>query len=160
MSEKILVAYFSATNTTKAVAEKLAAACGGDLFEIKPAVKYTAADLNWNNAASRSSVEMKNPVSRPAIEDNPLPSPDYTTVFVGFPIWWYQAPTIINTFLEKYNFAGKKIIPFATSGGSDLGLTVSKLQPSSPAADWQQGRLLNKASSDEIADWLISLGLK
>ena len=117
---KKLVAYFSASGVTKAAAERLAKAAGADLFEIKPAVPYTRADLDWMNKKSRSSVEMNNPDSRPEIEARLSNMEDYDTVFLGFPIWWYVAPTIINTFLESYDFAGKTIRPFATSGGSGM----------------------------------------
>ncbi len=118
---KKLVAYFSASGVTKRYAETLAKAADADLFEIKPSVPYTNDDLDWKNSKSRSSVEMKNPDSRPEIAEKLSNMDEYDTVFVGFPIWWYVAPTIINTFLESYDFSGKTIIPFATSGGSGLG---------------------------------------
>ncbi len=124
-----LVAFFSASGVTAALAQRLSRAAGADLFEIKPAVPYTSADLDWTNASSRSSVEMKNPASRPEIAEK-LPSmADYDVVFLGFPIWWYVAPTIINTFLESYDFSGKTIAPFATSGGSPMGRTLEILRP-------------------------------
>ena len=117
---KILVAYFSATGTTKKVAEKLAKATGENLFEIKPQVEYTSEDLNWNDKKSRSSVEMNDEFSRPEIENVVENIDDYDTVFVGFPVWWYIPPRIIQTFIEKHNLSGKKIITFATSGGSEI----------------------------------------
>ena len=124
-----LVAFFSASGVTAALAQRLSRAAGADLFEIKPAVPYTSADLDWTNASSRSSVEMKNPASRPEIAEK-LPSmADYDVVFLGFPIWWYVAPTIINTFLESYDFSGKTIVLFATSGGSPMGRTLEILRP-------------------------------
>ena len=117
---KVLVAYFSATGTTKKVAEKLAKATGGDLFEIKPQVEYTSEDLNWNDKKSRSSVEMNDEFSRPEIENVVENIDDYDTVFVGFPVWWDIPPRIIQTFIEKHNLSGKKIITFATLGGSGI----------------------------------------
>ena len=117
---KILVAYFSATGTTKKVAEKLAKATGGNLFEIKPQVEYTSEDLNWNDKKSRSSVEMNDEFSRPEIENVVENIDDYDTVFVGLPVWWQIPPRIIQTFIEKHNLSGKKIITFATSGGSGI----------------------------------------
>ena len=117
---KVLVAYFSATGTTKKVAEKLAKATGGNLFEIKPQVEYTSEDLNWNDKKSRSSVEMNDEFSRPEIENVVENIDDYDTVFVGFPVWWYIPPRIIQTFVEKHNMSGKRIIAFATSGGSGI----------------------------------------
>jgi len=122
MSRK-LVAYFSASGVTAKVAEKLSEAIGADLYAIEPEVPYTKADLDWMDKKSRSTIEMNNPASRPAIAGKRDNMNDYDTVFVGFPIWWYVAPTIINTFLESYDLTGKTIIPFATSGGSDMGKT-------------------------------------
>ncbi len=133
MSKK-LVAYFSASGTTARLAETLAEAIGADIFEIKPEVPYTRADLNWQDAGSRSSVEMKNPASRPAIAARRDNMAEYDTIYVGFPIWWYVAPTIINTFLESYDLAGKTIVPFATSGGSGMGKTNEALAPSCKGA--------------------------
>ena len=129
MSRK-LVAYFSASGVTAKLAEKLAEAIGADIYEIQPAVPYTTEDLDWRNEQSRSSIEMKNPASRPEISSKRDNMDEYDTVFVGFPIWWYVAPTIINTFLESYDFTGKKIIPFATSGGSGMGATNENLKSS------------------------------
>ena len=127
---KRLVAYFSASGRTKKVAEKLARIAGADLYEIEPEVPYTKADLNWMNKQSRSSVEMDDHGSRPAIKDTDAKAGDYDVIYVGFPVWWYIAPTIINTFLEKYDFSGKTIVLFATSGGSGFGEAVGNLKPS------------------------------
>lgn len=156
---KSLVAYFSASGVTKKAAEVLAKAAGADLHEIKPAVPYTDADLNWMNKKSRSSVEMADPSSRPEIANKVENMAQYDTVFVGFPIWWYVAPTIINTFLEQYDFSGKKIILFATSGGSGFGKTVAALKGSvSALAEIKEGRLLNgRVSEAELKDWVKSL---
>ena len=127
---KPLVTYFSATGTTEKTAKKLAAAIGADLYEIRPAAPYTSADLDWQNARSRSSVEMKDPASRPALADKDAPVAEHDTIFVGFPIWWYVAPTVINSFLESYDFSGKTVVLFATSGGSGLGKTAAALRGS------------------------------
>ena len=150
MSNRALVAYFSASGVTKKAAEKLAAAAGGDLFEIEPEVPYTSADLNWMDKKSRSSIEMRDKSSRPAIVKKPLDLSKYDSIFVGFPIWWYVAPAIINTFLESCDFSGKKIILFATSGGSGFGNTVRELQASAPGAQIVEGKVLNGASEEDI----------
>ena len=142
MSKK-LVAYFSASGTTAKVAKKLAKAAGADLYEIKPAVPYSKADLNWMDKQSRSSVEMRDKSSRPALADTAANIADYETIFIGFPIWWYIAPTIINSFLEAYDFSGKKLVLFATSGGSGFGKAVASLQPSAPNAAIIEGDILN-----------------
>lgn len=154
---KKLVAYFSASGVTRGAAEHLAKAAGADLFEIKPAVPYTRADLDWMNKKSRSSVEMNNPDSRPEIEEQLSNMEDYDTVFIGFPIWWYVAPTIINTFVESYDFSGKTIIPFATSGGSGMGKTVEVLKPLCPGANWEKGKMLNRVSDRELENWVKGL---
>ena len=146
MSKK-LVTYFSASGNTAALAKKLADAAGADLYEIKPAVPYTNADLNWQNKQSRSSVEMSDHSSRPAIADCNANIADYDTVYIGFPIWWYIAPTIINTFIEKYDFSGKRIILFATSGGSRFGKAVDNLKVSAPNAEIIEGQV-NPSTSD------------
>ena len=157
MSRK-LVAYFSASGVTAKLAETLSEAIGADLYAIEPEVPYTKADLNWMNQNSRSSVEMKDPASRPAIAGKRDNMDDYDTIFVGFPIWWYVAPTIINTFLESYDFTGKTIIPFATSGGSGMGKTNEKLQPSCPGAKLVEGKVWKKnAKADELAAWAEDL---
>lgn len=160
MSKKILVAYFSASGVTAKAAWKLAEASGAELYEIKPQIPYTSADLNWMDKKSRSSVEMNDPSSRPAIAEKLPDMGKYDVVFVGFPIWWYVAPTIINTFLESYNFSGKTIIPFATSGGSGMGKTNEKLKPSCPGATLLQGRMLNGDLSEEsLKKWVKDLNL-
>ena len=150
---KALVAYFSSSGVTKRYAERLAKAAGADLFEIKPRIPYTSTDLNWQNAQSRSSVEMKNPDSRPEIAEKLPHMEHYDTIFVGFPIWWYVAPTIIDTFLESYDFSGKTVIPFATSGGSGMGKTALVLPKVCPAADIKDGKVLNGLSDEQIARW-------
>ena len=153
---KTLVAYFSASGVTKKSAEKLAAAAKADIYEIKPAVPYTKADLNWMDKKSICSVEMGNKSFRPEIVKDDLDLSQYDTILVGFPIWWYVAPTIINTFLESYDFAGKKIVLFATSGGSGFGNTVKELKPSAPEAEIVEGKLLNRATDKDI-DALIKM---
>ena len=153
---KTLVAYFSASGVTKKSVEKLAAAAKADIYEIKPAVPYTKADLNWMDKKSRSSVEMGNKSFRPEIVKDDLNLSQYDTILVGFPIWWYVAPTIINTFLESYDFAGKKIVLFATSGGSGFGNTVKELKPSATGAEIMEGKLLNRATDKDI-DALIKM---
>lgn len=142
-----LVAYFSASGNTAAVANKLAAAAGADICEIRPAVPYTKDDLNWMNKQSRSSVEMSDKSSRPAIADTAVDIAKYDTVYIGFPVWWYIAPTIINTFLESADFSGKKIILFATSGGSGFGKAVENLKVSAPGADITEGKV-NPSDAD------------
>lgn len=149
-----LVAYFSATGATKTVAERLAKAIGADLFAIEPAVPYTSADLNWNNSRSRSSVEMQNEKSRPEMAAQPEDLTQYDTVFVGFPIWWYQAPRIVETFLESGDFSGKTIIPFATSGGSGMGKTAQILNKLCPDATVLTGkRFSSSVSESALAAW-------
>ncbi len=142
-----LVAYFSASGNTAALANKLAAAAGADICEIRPAVPYTKDDLNWMNKQSRSSVEMSDKSSRPAIADTAVDIAKYDTVYIGFPVWWYIAPTIINTFLESADFSGKKIILFATSGGSGFGKAVENLKASAPGADITEGKV-NPSDAD------------
>ncbi|MBC8538645.1 NAD(P)H-dependent oxidoreductase [Christensenellaceae bacterium NSJ-63] len=156
--KKKVVAYFSASGVTKRAAERLAKAAGADLFEIKPAVPYSQADLDWTNKKSRSSVEMGNPDSRPEIAERMENMEEYDTVFLGFPIWWYVAPTIIDTFLESYDFSGKTIVPFATSGGSGFGRTAEVLKPlCSDTAKWLPGKMLNRTSEKEMEEWVSSL---
>ena len=151
---KKLVAYFSASGVTKAAAERLAKAAGADLFEIKPAVPYTRADLDWMNKKSRSSVEMNDPSSRPEIARRLDSLEEYDTVFLGFPIWWYVAPTIVNTFLEQYDLSGKKIVPVATSGGSGMGKTNQELAPSCPGAILEEGKRFEaNAGESELKIW-------
>lgn len=157
MSRK-LVAYFSASGVTAKVAEKLSEAIGADLYAIEPEVPYTKADLDWMDKKSRSTIEMNNPASRPAIAGKPDNMNDYDTVFVGFPIWWYVAPTIINTFLESYDLTGKTIIPFATSGGSDMGKTNEKLLPSCKGAKLLNGKVFKASvSGADLAKWAEGL---
>lgn len=157
MSRK-LVAYFSASGVTAKVAEILSEAIGADLYAIEPEVPYTKADLDWMDKKSRSTIEMNNPASRPAITGKRDNMNDYDTVFVGFPIWWYVAPTIINTFLESYDLTGKTIIPFATSGGSDMGKTNEKLLPSCKGAKLLDGKVFKASvSGADLAKWAEGL---
>ncbi len=155
-----LVAYFSASGNTAKAAKALAKAAGADLYEIKPAVPYTGADLNWMDKRSRSSVEMSDKNSRPALADTDAPVAEHDVIFLGFPIWWYTAPTIINTFLERYDFSGKTIVLFATSGGSSLGSTAAALQSSAPGARILDGRLLNgRLNEGDLKAWVSGLKL-
>lgn len=157
MSRK-LVAYFSASGVTAKVAEKLSEAIGADIYAIEPEVPYTKADLDWMDKKSRSTIEMNNPASRPAITGKRDNMNDYDTVFVGFPIWWYVAPTIINTFLESYDLTDKTIIPFATSGGSDMGKTNEKLLPSCKGAKLLNGKVFKASvSGADLAKWAEGL---
>ena len=157
MSKK-LVAYFSASGITQKAAERIAKISGADLFEIKPSVPYTKEDLDWTNKNSRSSVEMKNPDSRPEIANRIPNISEYDTIFIGFPIWWYVAPTIIDTFIEGYDFSGKIIIPFATSGGSGFGKTVEILKAlASKEAKWKDGKLMNNISETELKNWINNI---
>ena len=160
MSKK-LVAYFSASGVTAKVADMLADAVGADIYEIRPEVPYTKADLNWMDKKSRSTIEMNDRTSRPAIADKNAKVEQYDTIFLGFPIWWYRAPSIINTFLESYDFAGKKIILFATSGGSKFGKTVDELKVSVPdSCDIIEGKLLNgKQTIPAIRNWTEALDI-
>ena len=151
---KTLVAYFSASGTTAKVAKKMAEAIGADLFEIKPEKPYTGADLNWQNKNSRSSVEMNDRSSRPAIAVKAADMPQYDVVFVGFPVWWYREPSIIDTFMESYDFAGKTVIPFATSGGSGLGDSAANMQKLAKGAKVVDGkRFSGSASAEELKAW-------
>lgn len=154
---KTLVAYFSASGTTRKIAEMIAEVGDFSLYEITPKELYTSDDLNWMNKKSRSSVEMSNKKIRPEITDTDVHIKEYDTIILGFPIWWYVAPTIVNTFLEKYDFSGKKIVLFATSGGSGFGNTVKELKPSAPGAEIVEGKLLNRANKQEIEKWVKSL---
>ena len=155
--EKILVAFFSASGVTKKVAEKLANIAKTDIYEIKPAVPYTKDDLNWMDKKSRSSVEMNDKAFRTEIVKEDLNLSSYDTILLGFPIWWYVAPTIINTFLENNDFTGKKIVLFATSGGSGFGNTLRELQPSAAGAIITEGKLLNKATDKELQAFVKSI---
>ena len=154
---KTLVAFFSASGNITRVAEKLAAAIDSDLYGIKPAVPYTSADLNWQDRHSRSSVEMNDPSSRPELTDYHANIAGYDRIFLGFPIWWYTAPTVVRSFLESYDFTGKTIILFATSGGSGLGKTAKELASSCPGAAIEDGRLLNGNSAEAaLKQWAES----
>ena len=160
MMSRKLVAYFSASGVTAKVAESLSEAIGADLYEIEPEVPYTKEDLDWMDKQSRSTIEMNDPASRPAIAGKRDNMDEYDTVFVGFPVWWYVAPTIINTFLESYDLIGKTIIPFATSGGSGMGKTNEKLQPSCPNSKLIEGKVFKKsASKSELAAWVDGLNI-
>ena len=155
-----LVAYFSVSGNTAKAAKALAKAAGADLYEIKPAVPYTSADLNWMDKRSRSSVEMNDKHSRPALADTDAPVAGYDVIFLGFPIWWYTAPTIINTFLESYDFTGKTVVLFASSGGSGLGKSAAELRPSAPGTRIVDGRLLNgQLSENGLKSWIEKMNL-
>jgi len=153
-NKKVLVAYFSATGTTAGVAEKLATVLSADLFEIKPEQIYTEADLNWRDEDSRTSVEMKDRSSRPAIASKVENIDQYNVIFVGFPIWWGREPSIIDTFMESYDFTGKKVVPFATAGSGDIGDSGSNLQALAPNASVDVGkRFFSSVSEEELFDW-------
>lgn len=158
---KILVAYFSATHTTEGVAKKIADNAGADIYEIKPADPYTSADLNYNDKNSRSTKEMNDASARPAISGNVTDMSQYSLIFVGYPIWWGEAPRIINTFLESYDLTGKTIIPFCTSGGSGLGNSGKNLSKSASGAVIKDGKAFTGSTSDsEIKSWVDSLNIK
>ena len=160
MMSRKLVAYFSASGVTAKVAETLSEAIGADLYEIEPEVPYTKEALDWTDKQSRSTIEMNDPASRPAIAGKRDNMDDYDTVFVGFPIWWYVAPHIINTFLESYDLTGKTIVPFATSGGSGMGETNEHLASSCKGAKLIEGKVFKKsASKSELATWADGLKL-
>lgn len=150
--KKILVAYFSCTGTTEKVADAIAQTVGGKLYRITPAKAYTAADLNWNNKSSRSSVEMADENSRPALGGEPIDLKDYDVVFLGYPIWWDLCPRPVNAFLEKYDFAGKTVIPFASSGGSSITNSVKQLKKLYPKIEWKEGQLCN-GNTKQAGDW-------
>ncbi|MBR4276390.1 MAG: NAD(P)H-dependent oxidoreductase [Prevotella sp.] len=154
---KTLVAYFSASGVTKVAAEKLAEVTGGDIYEIQPKVPYTDADLDWHNKKSRSSVEMADPASRPAIKGKVEKLNDYNTVFIGYPIWWNTAPTIINTFIEANNLKGKKVVPFCTSGSSSIKKSAEDLKKAYPILKWREGKRLNGISKKELQSWIKGL---
>ncbi len=158
---KILVAYFSATHTTEGVAKKIADNTGADIYEIKPTEPYTSADLNYNDKNSRSTKEMNDSSARPAISGNVTDMSQYSLIFVGYPIWWGEAPRIINTFLESYDLTGKTIIPFCTSGGSGLGNSGKNLSKSASGAVIKDGKAFTGSTSDsEIKSWVDSLNIK
>lgn len=156
---RILVASFSATGTTSRAAAKVAAATGGTLHAITPAQAYTAADLDWHDKRSRSSVEMDDPHARPALGGREVETAGYDVIFIGYPIWWNLAPRIINTFIERHDLRGKVLIPFATSGGNGISNSVAALKRSYPDLDWREGRLLNRAGDQEIRSWVAQLGI-
>jgi len=151
-----LVAYFSASGVTKAAAQQLAEVAGADLHEIKPEQPYTDADLDWQDKQSRSTIEMKDKSSRPAITAKLQNMKDYDVIYVGFPIWWYTCPTIINTFMEAYDFQGKTVIPFATSGGGSIKKACADLKAAYPNINWKEGKLLNRTSKAEMQKWVES----
>lgn len=154
MSKK-LVTYFSASGVTETAARKLAEAGNADLYEIRPEVPYTRADLDWTDKNSRSTIEMQDPSSRPALADKDANVSDYDVIFIGFPIWWYATPTIINTFLETYDFGGKTIVPFATSGGSGIKKATEAIRNAVPNAEVEEGRLLNgRLNQGDLASWM------
>lgn len=159
-SLKVLVAYFSATGTTKGVAEHIASGLNAELYEIVPGQPYTSADLDWNDNNSRSTLEMNDPNSRPAISGSVENMEQYDVVFIGYPIWWYDAPRIVSTFMESYDFSNKTIVPFCTSGGSDIGSSASNLEKLTHNAEWLEGQRLNgNNSQDEVMEWVDSLEL-
>ena len=149
MNKKALVVYFSATGTTATVANTIAQAVNADILEIEPAEAYTAEDLDWTNKKSRSTLEMKDKKSRPAMKNSLQNPQDYDIIYLGFPIWWYTAPHIVNTFLESTKLDGKTIVLFATSGGSGLGKTIDDLRPSAPNTTFINGAVLNKNVTKE-----------
>ena len=147
MSKKVLVAYFSASGVTAAAAKTMAEALGADLYEIRPETRYTAADLDWRDKSSRSTLEMNDPASRPAIAEPVADMAQYDMVLVGFPIWWAVEPRVVDTFLEGYDFSGKTAIPFATSGGSGISRAEKSLEDHCPKADWKRGKLVNSGAA-------------
>ena len=155
---KPLVVYFSATGTTAKAARTIADVTGGTLYEIVPQQAYTADDLDWNDKQSRSSVEMNNPQARPALKDTKPNVAAYNVIFIGYPIWWDQAPRIINTFIESHDLKGKTLVPFATSGGSGITGSVRALRKAYPDLEWQDGKLLNRASRNAVQNWVSGLG--
>ena len=157
-NHKILVAYFSATGVTARATQKVAEATGGEVYAITPAKPYTDADLDWRDKQSRSSVEMNDPKARPALGGERLDVSEYDIVFIGYPIWWNQAPRLINTFIESHNLKGKAVIPFATSGGSTIAGSAATLKRSYPALEWKEGRLLNRADEKTLRTWIERLG--
>lgn len=157
---KVLAAYFSATNTTEGVAEHIANGLNADLYEIVPEEPYTEADLNYSDDNSRSTIEMNDPSARPAISGSVENMEQYDIVFIGYPIWWGEAPRIVSTFMESYDFSGKTIVPFCTSGGSGIGSSASNLEQLTSGADWLEGRRLNGSDSEEtVMEWVNGLGL-
>ncbi len=154
---KVLVAYFSATGTTARKAELIAGATSGKIVEIVPEETYSSADLDWNNPRSRSSSEMKNPASRPAIKKEDIDMNGYDVVFLGYPIWWDEAPRAVNTFIESHSLQGKRVVPFATSGGSTIANSVRTLKRTYPEIRWNDGKLLNNADAADVEAWAKSV---
>ena len=151
---KALVVYFSATGTTAKTARTIAEVTGGTLYEIVPQQAYTSDDLDWNDKQSRSSVEMNNPQARPALKDTKQDIAAYDVIFIGYPIWWDQAPRIINTFIESHDLKGKTLVPFATSGGSGISNSVKELRKSYPYLEWQEGKLMNRSGLNTVQNWV------
>lgn len=157
---KVLVAYFSATNTTQGIAEHIANGLNADIYEIVPEESYTDADLNYNDNNSRTTIEMNDPDARPAISGSVEDMEQYDIVFIGYPIWWGEAPRIVSTFVESYDFSGKTIVPFCTSGGSGVGSSATNLEQLTDGADWLPGKRLNGSDSqDTVMEWVNGLGL-
>lgn len=157
---KVLVTYFSATNTTQGIAEHIANGLNGDIYEIVPEEPYTDADLNYNDNNSRTTIEMNDPDARPAIIGSVEDMEQYDIVFIGYPIWWGEAPRIVSTFVESYDFSGKTIVPFCTSGGSGVGSSATNLEQLTDGADWLPGKRLNGSDSqDTVMEWVNGLGL-
>ena len=157
---KVLVVYFSATNTTEGVAEHIANGLNADIYEIVPEDPYTDADLNYNDNNSRTTIEMNDPNARPAISGSVENMEQYDIIFVGYPIWWGEAPRIVSTFMESYDFSGKTIVPFCTSGGSGIGSSASNLERLTSGATWLDGRRINGSDSqDTVMEWVNSLDL-
>lgn len=156
---RVLVAYFSATGTTKTAAELIAQCAGADIYEIVPEQPYTAEDLNYSDDSSRTSLEMNDPDARPEISGSVDNMADYEVIFIGYPIWWGDAPRILNTFIESYDFTGKTLIPFCTSGGSGISTSAASLAQLCPSASWLEGRRFNGASQETVLEWLTGLGI-
>lgn len=159
VNRKAIVVYFSATGITETVAGQIASIVNADILEIEPVIPYTRADLDWTNKESRSSLEMSNPDFRPSIKNLGDKMNDYNIVFIGYPIWWNLAPTVVNTFVENNNLNGKTVVPFATSGGSSITNSVAHLKKLYPEINWAEGKLLNACTEETIANWIESLKL-
>lgn len=153
-THNVMVAYFSATGTTEGITRKIAEYTDGDLVRIEPEKSYTGSDLDWNDPRSRSSVEMGDSTSRPSIKPSEISVDKYDVVFIGYPIWWDLAPRVVNTFIESYNLSGKRIVPFATSGGSGISNSVNNLKKTYPSLDWENGRLINRSDTTRIQSWI------
>lgn len=153
IENKPLVVYFSATGTTAQAARTIADVTGGALYEIEPEHAYTSDDLDWNDRQSRNSVEMNDPKARPALKPTKADIGDYDVIFIGYPIWWNQAPRVVNTFIESHDLKGRKLVPFATSGGSDITNSVKELRKAYPELEWQDGKLLNGTGRNAVWNW-------